>query len=61
MIVVVYPGNNVSSCEVSHMDYKDLEKRVSKLKVMDIQGQEVEMVSLWTDRLIVLTFLRHFG
>lgn len=43
------------------MDYKDLEKRVSKLRVMDIQGQEVEIVSLWTDRLIVLTFLRHFG
>lgn len=43
------------------MDYKDLEKRVSKLKVRDLQGKEVEMAPLWADRRIVLTFLRHFG
>jgi hypothetical protein len=43
------------------MDYKDLEKRVSKLTVRDIQGEAVEIESLWADRRIVLTFLRHFG
>jgi len=43
------------------MDYQDLEKRVSKLTVRDIQSKEVELESLWADRRIVLTFLRHFG
>jgi len=43
------------------MNYKDLEKRVSKLTVRDIQDKTVKIESLWTDRRIVLTFLRHFG
>jgi len=43
------------------MDYKDLEKRVSKLTVRNIHGKTVELESLWADRRIVLTFLRHFG
>ena len=43
------------------MNYKDLEKRVSKLTVRDVKGKMVEIESLWADRRIVLTFLRHFG
>jgi len=43
------------------MDYKELEKRVSKLTVLDIEGEAVEIESLWKDRRIILAFLRHFG
>jgi hypothetical protein len=43
------------------MDYKELGKRISKLTVKDIHGKEVELASLWSDRRIVLVFLRHFG
>ncbi len=31
------------------------------LTVLDINGDAAQMVSLWRDRKIVLTFLRHFG
>lgn len=34
---------------------------VSGLTVLDINGDVVQMASLWRDRKIVLTFLRHFG
>jgi hypothetical protein len=43
------------------MDYQNLEKRVSKLTVRDTQDKKVKIKSLWDDRRIVLTFLRHFG
>jgi hypothetical protein len=43
------------------MDYKELERRISKMTVMNIQGEEVQIAPLWAHRRIVLTFLRHFG
>ena len=43
------------------MDYQELEKRIAKLTVKDIQGETVELESLWADRRIILAFLRHFG
>ena len=43
------------------MNYKDLEKRISKLTVLNIKEKPIEIESLWVDRRIVLTFLRHFG
>jgi len=43
------------------MDYQELGKRISKLTVKDTRGKEVEISSLWSERRIVLVFLRHFG
>lgn len=43
------------------MDYKELEKRINRLTVKDMHGKEVELASLWSNRRIVLVFLRHFG
>jgi hypothetical protein len=34
---------------------------VSGLTVLNMKKDAVQLESLWTDRKIVLTFLRHFG
>ncbi len=34
---------------------------VTGLTVLDMEKNAVELASLWRDRRIVLTFLRHFG
>jgi len=43
------------------MDEKLMIPEVRGLTVLDLEKNAVEMVSLWHDRRIVLTFLRHFG
>ena len=44
-----------------HANQKALPPDVSGLTVLDTEKNIVEMESLWRDRRIVLTFLRHFG
>jgi peroxiredoxin len=31
------------------------------IQVMDADGNTIELASLWSDKPVVLTFLRHFG
>lgn len=33
----------------------------ARAKVRDLDGNEVELQSLWAERSVVLVFLRHFG
>ena len=43
------------------MDEKLVIPDVSSLTVLDLEKNIVEVASLWRNRRIVLTFLRHFG
>jgi hypothetical protein len=42
-------------------DDDEFQKRISGLTVQRLDGEPVELESLWKDRRIVLTFFRQFG
>ncbi len=44
-----------------HMKNQTQVPDVSGLTVMNMEGDVVQLESLWKSRQIVLTFLRHFG
>ena len=53
-----------SRCQKSGGKMNDddkFQKRISGLTVQRLDGEPVELESLWKDRRIVLTFFRHFG
>lgn len=35
--------------------------KISDLTVLDLDGREIQFTSLFTERRVVLAFLRHFG
>ena len=43
------------------MHQNDLTADSAGVTVLNPRGEEIELASLWSDRLIVLAFLRHFG
>ena len=43
------------------MTYAELKPRIAGVTAESLQGKEVVLKSLWSDRRIVLAFLRHFG
>ncbi|MBU0992309.1 MAG: hypothetical protein KJ737_07425 [Proteobacteria bacterium] len=47
--------------EVNNMDYQNVTQDISGIMVQNLDGEAVELESLWKNRRIVLTFLRHFG
>jgi len=36
-------------------------KRLEKIIVLDPAGQPVRLGDLWSDRMVLLAFIRHFG
>jgi len=46
---------------MTEADAKPAIPDVSGLTVLDVEKNKVDLASLWRDRRIVLTFLRHFG
>jgi len=47
---------------ISHMQKEEgLPKEAQSLKVTNIEGKEVPFPSIFKDRTVILTFLRHFG
>lgn len=45
----------------ANMDDQALFHSLQGLTVQNVDGEPVEMDSLWKDRKVVLVFLRHFG
>lgn len=43
------------------MDYGQLSPKLKGITVKGLDGQEVELESLWKERRAVVAFLRHFG
>ncbi|MBA2881516.1 hypothetical protein HNR65_001843 [Desulfosalsimonas propionicica] len=43
------------------MDYQDLKPRITGVKIENLQQEIVELVSVWKNRTVLLSFLRHFG
>jgi hypothetical protein len=43
------------------MTYDELKANITGITVQSLEGEEIELDSLWADRRIVLAFLRHFG
>jgi len=43
------------------MNAQDIFERLKGLTVKDVNGESVELLSLWSDRRVALVFLRHFG
>ncbi len=43
------------------MHYDALKPRLAGVTVRDRKGDALELASLWTDRQLLLAFLRHFG
>ena len=41
--------------------YDDLATGLSGIKVQNTKGESVELESLWSNRRVVIIFLRHFG
>ena len=42
-------------------NYDDLATGISGIKVQNTKGEDIELQSLWSNRRVVLVFLRHFG
>ncbi len=43
------------------MAYAELKPRLAKVKVKNMNGESLDIESLWADRPVLLSFLRHFG
>ncbi len=39
----------------------DIAEKLRDARVLDLDGGEVRLGDLWTERAIVLVFLRHYG
>ncbi len=66
-IMFILAGFIASGCSTRHnnkgvpMSYDRLSARLSEVKIKKLDGEEIPLSSLWTDRRVVVTFLRHFG
>ena len=43
------------------IDAHDVPAELAEIEVMDESGGKVKLGSLWAERPVVLTFVRHFG
>jgi hypothetical protein len=43
------------------MQYIELKEKIKGLSLQSLDGKSIPVASLWTDRQLVLAFLRHFG
>jgi hypothetical protein len=60
VFLVIGCVSQVKTADVK-MKYDDLATGLSGVKVQNTKGESVELESLWSDRRVVLVFLRHFG
>lgn len=67
LIMIILSGFLAAGCSTRHnntgvpMSYDQLSARLSEVKIKKTDGEEMALSSLWADRRVVLTFLRHFG
>ena len=68
LFVTLLGGLMLSGCSSTYqtsgeiMKYDDnLKARLKGITVRNLNGEAVELESLWKNRRIVLTFFRHFG
>jgi hypothetical protein len=46
---------------MNNSNFIDPKSKISELKVKNLDNEEIKLSSLWTNKTVVLVFLRHFG
>lgn len=63
MVTLLSTGSDAAqnNKEEKMMKYEVLKKKITGVMVKNVEGKEVALESLWKERRIVLSFMRHFG